>query len=381
MEKGEAMSLTHGARGRGVRVEAVLLIALILAGLPALSAAQSCTNEDPEIALSMADLGLGSAKMFYLSDFDPGDGSLDPLLFSFTMQNLGTQPRQLELWLIVDHEGELLLEGHSDPFDLIGGDVLTGTNRDLGDSGSRFELGTFDLSGAGEEMETLILETGYLPEGEYRFELSLREDGEILSVCVIILRVINPRAVSLISPGDAFSDDPPTQDFPNPVFQWQSAADRFTIRLCPVLEGDWSGEEVMENEPVFEKLDFDTGFAGTHSFLYPLSAEILEEGQSYCWQVEAEVQTSSGPVSFPSEIFCFRVDSSGRADWEDDFIAALLALLPPELQEDILAELEGLRPSGEFTVDGSAVTSAELLQLLETSLLDGWEVGDWEVQQ
>ena len=369
-------------RARGRWKTGMILAALVLACLPAVTAAQTCSNEDPDIALNMADLGLGAAKMFYLSDFDPDDTSLDPLLFSFTLQNLGTSMRQLELWLAVDHDGERLLEGHSDPFDLIGGDMLTGTNRDLGSAGSRFELNTFDISGAGEELEQVILETGYLPEGEYLFELSLREDGETLSVCVILLHVTNPRAVNLISPGEAFSDSPPLQEYAHPVFQWQSRAERFTLRLCPVLSGDWSGEEAMENEPVFEKLDFATGFTGTHTFLYPPSAEILEEGRSYCWQVEAEVLTSSGTVSFQSEIYCFRVSltGSGRA-FEDDFIYALLALLPPDLMDEILAELEGCRPTGDYVLDGGSVTGAELLQALELALLSGWEVGDWEVQR
>ena len=356
-------------------------LALLLACLPSPAGAQSCSDEDPYIHLSMTDLGLGSSKMFYLSDFDPDNTSLDPLLFSFEVQNLSTPMRQLELWLSVDHEGERLLEGHSDPFDLLGMEILSGTNRDLGDPGSRFELNTFDISGAGEELENQILETGFLPEGEYLFELSMREAGEALSACVITLNVTNPRAVNLVSPGDIFSDTPPVQDTPFPIFQWQSRAEQFSFRLCPVLPGDWSGEESMENQPVYENLDFATGFTGMHTFLYPPSAEILEDGQSYCWQVHAEVMTSSGTVGFSSEIFCFEVQLASTAVTESDLLEMLLALLPAELHEDILAELQGYRASGEILIDGSAVTNTELLQLLETSLLDGWEVGEWEVER
>jgi hypothetical protein len=135
----------------------------------------------------------------------------------------------------------------------------------------------------------------------------------------------------------------------------------------------------MENTPVFEKLDFTTAFTGMHNFLYPPSAELLQHGQSYCWQVEAVVLTSSGEYVFPGEIFCFEMQAGMSLGPYDDLLQALLLLLPPGSLDEAITKLQGFNSTGDNAVDGISIMSNELPLLLETLLSQGWDVGTVEV--
>lgn len=353
---------------------ALLFLVLLWISWPGGAGAQSCTNDDPEIILTLTDLGIGLVDIFYLADFDPADEALHPLLFRFTVSNLGTAARELELRFEVHAESDQLLEGFSDPFSLAPGEIKGATNQELTDANSEFELDSIDISDTGEDLKDTIMETGYLPEGDYTFILALNDmdTGTQISICQLVIHVTNPRTLDPILPGSTFGGMLPIEYAALPQFQWQSQATRFNFRICPVLPGDASGEEVMENEPIYANLDFESLFHGTHSFLYPLSAEALVPGESYCWQVEALVPTSGGEATFYSDILCFEFAGGDL----ETLRSSLPLTLPEEVLAAILALLSGYEPTGNVTLDGVPMSIVELQALLDSLLAEGWEIGD-----
>ncbi len=356
------------------RLFSLLIIIALTVAWTVSATAQSCTDDDPDIVLTMTDLGISTVEIFYLADFDPSDGSLHPLLFQFSAANTGDDLRQLVLRFEVNSEDAQLLEGVSDPFNLAAGEVKSATNQELSDDNSDFDLNTMSISDAGEELKDVVLEVGYLPEGEYTFVLALVDVAttEQVSICYLSFHVSNPRSIDLIFPGGSFGGALPITLTTLPQFQWQSDAVNFNFRLCPVLPGDASGEEVMENAPVYENLDFVTGFLNTHTFLCPLSAEAFVPDESYCWQIEALVPTSGGGVVFYSDILCFQVG----AGMFDELIASLPINLPPGVLASILSLLQDYQATGNVTLDGVAISATELQGLLDNLLAEGWEIGE-----
>jgi hypothetical protein len=359
------------------------LLLLFMVVLPLGAAAQSCDNVDPEIELSLVDLGLGNLDIFYLSDLRASAEGMAPPLFQFSLTNHGAGDRTLTLVLEMADQNGPLFAASTYPFELEAGQAISGTNLELSSSGSIFELGVLDLSDAGGDLEALILSLGFLPSGDFSLRLSLSDttDGEEISVCSFEFSVSNPRTIELILPGAAFDGALPIESSPFPLFQWRSEATRFDFRLCPVLPGDGSGEETMGNEPAHEGLGFTTAFAGTHTWLYPPGAEVLAEGGRYCWQVSAIVPSSGGDIRFDSEIFCFEMASTATAPGHDEILAMLEELLPPGTLAELRSRLAGLSSTGGITMNHEAISSAELAILLRTLLSSGWEVGNLEIEE
>ncbi len=360
----------------------ILLLAFTLT-IPIDAAGQFCDNEDPDIELSLVDLGLGSLDMYYLSDFRPDMHGMAPPLFQFTIGNQGGADRNLILTLDLDAQDGPIFSAATDPFEVEAGQTVSGTNQELASSGTIFELGTLNIADAGEDLESLILRLGFLPDGSYALKLLLTDataGGEI-SICTIEFGVSNPRSIDLILPGLPFDEALAIESSPFPLFQWRSDAARFDFRLCPILPGDGSGEEAMENEPVYELQDFTTAFSGTHTWLYPPGAEPLAAGNRYCWQVEAIVPSSGGDITFSSEIFCFEMASMASALDYDEILGALLELLPPGSLDELMPLLAGFGSTGVVTMNGEAVSSAEMMILLRTLLAAGWEVDNLEIEE
>ncbi len=365
---------------------ALLTLSLCLLVMPAGVRAQDCRQAAGDIELTLTDLGLGTIDMFFLADFNSRINSGHPILFGFSAENLSPDESRLVLLRfnvnvsggVIDDE---LIESESLPFTLGAGEIKQGTNQDLAESNSHFYLDSFDITGAGEALQDVILETGYLPEGTYIFTVSLIDTQSSDEVsCSIELHVINPRAVNLILPGDHFSDNLLLEHSLLPQFQWQSHGSQFNFRVCEVQSGDSSGEEVMESQPIYEQLAFESFFAGTHTLLYPPSAELLVEGGMYCWEVEAIINTSGGEIIFTSDIFCFELASNASVSFRDPMLAALINSLPPGTLDWILAQLPGFSATGFATIDDIEITQGELQLLLEALIADGWEIGNLEIE-
>lgn len=95
---------------------------------------------------------------------------------------------------------------------------------------------------------------------------------------------------------------------PLPVFQWFSQGDNFELNVYPVMDGQKTAEEVTNNRPMLKQ----TGLKTT-TFIYPTSAEVLQDGKVYAWQVRRANNSSAGTNVLSSEVYWFRYQGAGKA--------------------------------------------------------------------
>lgn len=319
-----------------------------------------------------------SIEIFRIGDFDPSDTALHPRVFTVIMNDPGTVLVRLRMTVTSDTYGPLAM-GTTEPFELSGSEIIS--NQSLTDTGSEYEFEDYDVQPEGDELENLVLDLGYLPEGSYCFLIELldADTEDPLHTAEDCLRVTNPINLELIRPGAPFGDALPRVLTRNPQFQFNSRARAWRFEIAKAEPGDGSGEDVMENIPVYETTictdlssgtcppgsqpAFGGGALGTVSWSYPSAAEELRRGRTYCWRITALVQASGGEEELSSEIFCFkRWDPS---DIGAEQVAEALAAALPELIDELGAELEGMIPTGTVLVDGTAVDPAEVKKILD----------------
>jgi|GEM_PF-2272330 len=312
-------------------------------------------------------------EVFRVGDFDPSDAHFHPHVFTVVMCNDLAQSRHVMLGLVIESDTYgTLATGETAPFELEPGTTNI-SNQDLTEASGNYELEGYDISPDAEDLEELILELGYLPEGRYCFRLTMEPAGDgpyDFSAITVenCLTVTNPLNLEILLPGAPFGEDLPLVLSTHPQFQWTSRASSWRVRIAEVEPGDASGEDVLENVPVYEaELSppdvLGGGGAGTISWIYPSAGEDLEGGKSYCWQVTALVETSGGTEEIESEVFCFR--RWDPADLGTEPLLEALALIMQQLQDELGAELEGMTPTGGVLVDGQAVDLETLRGILE----------------
>jgi hypothetical protein len=349
-----------GRRGALSRAAFLLAAAMVVFLVPAGPAGAQC----PGVTVTLDH----SIEVFRVGDFDPSDTHFHPLIFTAQMCNNLSEPRQVKLGLVIDSDTQGVLgTGETMPFDLAPG-VITINNRDLTEASGIYELEDYHVMPEADELEDLILQLGYLPEGTYCFHLTMEPAGDgpydfepiTVEDC---LTVTNPVNLELLQPGAPFGGACPYVLTAHPQFQWSSRASRWQIRIAMVEPGDGSGEDVMENVPVYEAelgpTDvFGGGATGIISWNYPSAGEDLIRGQSYGWQVIALVETSGGTEEYPSEVFCFQYWNPEDQGAEE--ILDVLSRIMPELLDLLGPGLEGLTPTGTILVDGREVDLATL---------------------
>jgi hypothetical protein len=366
---GRSKSPTRTLAAAAVALGAIVAVST---GAPSPAFAQF-TNTNPSV-MTVTDLGLTNVEMFFVSDFDPSDIGLHPLLFRIEVTNPdASNPTSFRLQFTVTGEAELI-DGETDPIDFAPSERKFATNRDFTNEGSEFDLDRLSISTEAKDLEDVILETGFLPEGVYAFELILTENGTEVARSTGEVNVTNPRNIELIAPGDTFGGRLPRVTNPFPQFQWVSLASQFRFVLCPVLPGDTSGEEVMENQPVFHTI------TGLNNLAYPASAEQLANNHRYCWQVTSIIDASGGPFEVPSDIFCFRMSTGIPVQAFNEIMRTITANMPGEVMDAIMTQLREYSPTGVVTVGGRQVSVSDLTTLLEQLRAQGWRVGDVEVQ-
>ncbi|MDZ7359932.1 MAG: hypothetical protein ONB46_04295 [candidate division KSB1 bacterium] len=224
-------------------------------------------------------------------------------------------------------------------------------------------------SEAVKELTDAILQTGKLPNGTYTFILTAfdaRQPGIPQDSQREILTISNPTMLDLISPGAAVGGGDCVEQFGLlPQFKWNSNAKRFLITVCEVLPNNSSPEDVMQNEPRLQRLvQRGVDFIGSPSFIYPSGGLPLQFGKTYYWQVQAIIDSPSGEVRLPSEIWCFQISSINN---RGGAIQQLLNLLGSSDLEALFGEggpLQGFKPTGAVTIDGRRIELAALLNML-----------------
>ncbi len=253
------------------------------------------------------------------------------------------------------------------------------TNRDLAQQGSDIEIDQSDYdSGATDELQDLILQTGLLPSGHYVFIVELLDASlqPIQTPIQIDRWVRNPTRVDLIGPGDEFGQTLPVVATGTPQFFWSTDASwttnpsatgltRFQIRVVKV-EDATSAEEAMSAFAVWEEVILDQTTA-----IYPSSVAAiqLEAGASYAWQVLRSVETSSGSVDIESPIYWFKMEDPAAGvvgATVDEEVNQMIDQI--QEMQGVGDQLEGYRPTGQVLVDGQPMNLNALRNLLEQVL-------------
>ena len=329
---------------------------------------------------------------FYVADFiDLAQESIDTStmsdLFTVVITNAIVPPQDqivsLKVSLRIQNLAALQLSdsdlawAQSLPFTLQASEVLHVSNRDLGQEGSRVSIDSgesgFDET-TGEALQDLILQTGLLPSGTFVFDIAMYDefDQPILgAIDTHRLIVSNPTRVDLVGPGTEFGGNLPVIATETPQFFWSPDAfvsgltSRFRIRVVKV-EGAASAEEAMQGYATWEKTVEDQT-----TEIYPSSVEAiaLEPGQTYAWQVERLVETSSGTHELQSDIFWFKLEDPSAgivgAGVEEEVSTMITQI--QDLQ-GLSSELEGYQPTGMVLVDGKPTDLNALRNLLEQVL-------------
>ena len=122
----------------------------------------------------------------------------------------------------------------------------------------------------------------------------------------------------MVSPGNSFFSAPEVIPVNNPLFQWFSQASYYDFYLYPVFTGQTSPEEIALNRPVYKQEG-----VSTTNFLYPASAEVLQQGKVYAWQVKGHYFGSEGDQLLQSEMYWFKFDPFGIAVPEKESITKI----------------------------------------------------------
>ena len=181
-----------------------------------------------------------------------------------------------------------------------------------------------------DELESKVVRTGKFPEGEYfACILTVGPENEPLTESCVNFSITYPDAPYLISPID---EEEIT--FNQPTFQWTPVLDfasmgiiNYLIRVVEILPGQTAEQAMLANPDHFE-------FRTTSTTLsYLPSAQALEEGKYYAWQIQA-LDENDIPIANNdgrSEIWSFRYTS------------------PLTLIEDISYVYDGLSDDEDFT--------------------------------
>lgn len=329
-------------------------------------------------------------EIFFLKDFDINSPSSGPPIFFVEITNNGPSREVTLVLTIQSRRRGNLSQGETVPFTLNQNQVLNLSNNNLfSNTGPyRFERYRIDEDVVGELLKD-ILSTGKLPSDIYTFNIEVRQNQAPLDQDSFDIRVSNPQKIDLIFPGRPAtgSRDDCQEIFTNlPQFRWESDMTRFRVIIAEARPGE-DPESALNQSPRFTRVfiiqssgnlgvlpdDFEftdrVDVLPSTSFQYPSSGEVLtfRPGKTYYWRVIGIVESSSGPITQESEIFCFRMArldqlGSGRAQFE--FI--LRNLLGPDY-ETLFGEggeFEGYRAKRLY-LDDKEITPAELVSKMQ----------------
>ena len=239
------------------------------------------------------------------------------------------------------------------PFDIQGSRSFT--NLDLRNPELRHEY--FMDPTAKKRFEEIALPSGILPAGVYTFRIEAFDTRNVLIGKASFKFVLsNPSRIELVFPMD---NDRTVGQFP--LFQWNFDGSRARISLFEKLPGQSSPEEATGGIP------YIASEVTGNSFLYP-SAGVrpLEPGKSYAWFVEGLYGAAGGSSrSLRSPIRSFTVNAGGTNPAMQSLLDELEKALGPKhkaLFERIRAE--ALSPTGQVRLNGTPVTTSELVKLI-----------------
>ncbi len=210
---------------------------------------------------------------------------------------------------------------------------------------------------AKRRLEQVALPTGFLPAGVYTFRIEVTTQQFKQTFAATFRFVLsNPSRLDLVFP---FANDRSVGEFP--LFQWRFDGPRSRLAVYEMQPTMSSPEEATNGIPhLLTEVD------GT-SFLYPAAGvRPLERGKTYVWYVEGLYGVSggtSGTVKSPLRKFTVSADGQNAAmqNLLDELESALGPTYKPVFDR---LRAEGLSPTGQLVVDGKAITTTDLVKLI-----------------
>jgi hypothetical protein len=306
---------------------------------------------------------------FIINEFYLANAGSSPPLFWIEMTNSFPEQRELKLRLTIyycnfpDSESVLAL-GESKKFKLSPGAVRV-DNKELFSKKSPYYLKSYRLSKQNlKKYNELIQNTGKLPAGSYKFDLTL-ETNDSTETCydALITEIFDPTPPQLISPGRSTDPNTELETYPPlPMFQWNSRASEFKIRICEQTSPSISPQDVIKTDPRFETIFKNTFFQ------YPANeAPPLEEGKVYCWQLTAISQSLNGKIELTSDIWSFKV-ATFKIPFTDQLRVQLKKILGTNKYNKLFSDngtLTKLSATGTMMNNGASISFEELDKLIK----------------
>ena len=329
-----------------------------------------------------------------------------PLLFRVTITNMNPQQTvSIKLKFGINRGSEPLIEGTSKSFQ-IGAAPIILDNLSLLSDGNQYSLQNVDVTGAAEDLLSLVMYRGELPPGNYQFWVKILYPDDDTPIPNIddekSIYIGNPEGnLVLMSPGQR-------ADYPDivsvytdrPVFQWQSNSLFFKFALFEEQEHNQGNpQSVINNEVHFEQEVFnsDPNFGAVEltgmynfinviklgtspafylfQFIYPSGAKDMKSGFNYYWKIDA--LDGNGNELKESEIWRFKyVDpSTGTFNVEKQQVVSLLrSIIGDALFNKLFmganSEFEGFSFTGEMYINGEKIDFNDLHQFF-TKFLTG----------
>ena len=238
-----------------------------------------------------------------------------------------------------------------------------------------------------DNLLSAVISTGKLADGQYSFQVLVRtgsssDEGSMVITDEVIetILVTTPTSLNLIGPGGEPANLLENIIFtPYPIFQWETEPCGGCESLIRISRYDSethsSPEEAIQDITVFP-IDQTKGWESVGlatNFQYPLSGAVdLVTGESYVWQVQKKLPTTSGAESFTSPIFAFKLaDLSEISNAGQGTLHPILQQLMEVVGENQFnayfgpqGDLNGFEPSGVYLVNGLDVSIDEIFRIL-----------------
>lgn len=299
-----------------------------------------------------------------VGDIDFLNSSTPRWLFTVTMSTAHPNPLDITLRLRVtvvlasgEHLGDVI-SMVTQPIELIQARSIT--NLDLRNESVMRREDYVVNQASRRRLEELALPSGMLPAGMYTFlaEAFVDINDQPVGLDDDEITITNPSTVELLAPFDG------DQSNPFPLFQWRGDAPEWTLAVFELMPRHASNEEAASGVPHLTATT--TGL----SYQYPTSGpgvRALEPGKSYVWYVEGRITGAGGATSpLRSEIRSFTVGTTGStggvsASWLDQLEQALG---PKHRAVFDRIRSDGLSPTGMIRLNGSTISTTELLGLI-----------------
>ncbi|UCD39229.1 MAG: hypothetical protein JSW54_07065 [Fidelibacterota bacterium] len=355
------------------------------------------------------DGGFRDFVTFYVSSVDVTTGASDVELFDYALVSTSYP---VEVWVefrVLINSAPLnldystpFLEITTQPFTLSDHGAVHIRNTDLDvntdhllyDDGTRLNISVNDPATIfddpdfdPDQMKSLIIQSGRLPDGTYRFEVTVHNLTNPAGSYTKEETVISayPISLGLISPGGPLEDTTNTAITTTyPFFQWESdpcAICGYRIRVAEFVPGEHSTmDDAIEDQTVLP-LDQAAGYfpppneepLATTSFQYPQSGAIdLEPGHIYVWQVQKSIPTTEGDETINSFIWAFQIidptSAAGTTTGAGLVVQGpILRLLQNAMGADSFDEvfgvggdLEGFRPTQGIRLNGESIDPSQV---------------------